>query len=132
MTNCVHLIQVARELDKLLLSTKKEKVEKNWFKKAAEEMDIELSDDDLEDDESMRIEARKKEMKRSGDTAAKQAELSALLATPIVQAGFSGKYPTMTGRLELPKSMTGTFWSANHHLSLLLWSLNKHAGVIFQ
>ena len=98
---------MARELDKLLLTSKKEKVEKNWFKKAAEEMDMELSDNDelAANDESLRIEARKKEMKRSGDTAAKQAELKALLETPIVQSGFSGKYPTMTGRLEMPKGM---------------------------
>ena len=63
--------QVARELDKLLLTSKKEKVEKNWFKKAAEAMDMEISDmdDDELADEALRIEARKKEEKRSGDTS---------------------------------------------------------------
>ena len=39
-------VQVARDLDKLLLTTKKERVEKSWFKKAAEEMDIAYSGDD--------------------------------------------------------------------------------------
>ena len=99
-------------MDKLLLTSKKERVEKNWFKKAAEAMDMEVSDNDDElaanADESLRIEARKKEEKRSGDTAAKQAQLKALLETPIVQSGFSGKYPTMTGRLEMPKGMAET------------------------
>merc|ERR1719383_86964 len=72
-------------------------------------MDMELSDDDdANADESLRIEARKREEKRSGDTAAKQAELKALLETPIVQSAFSGKYPTMTGRLEMPKGMAET------------------------
>jgi len=102
-------VQVARELDKLLLSSKKERVEKSWFKKAAEEMDIEVSDDGDEaaarNDESVRIELRKKELRKSGQTAAKQAELNALLATPILSTGFSGKYPTMSGRLEVPKHL---------------------------
>ena len=36
-------VQVARELDKLLLTTKKEDVNKSWLKKTAEEADIDYS-----------------------------------------------------------------------------------------
>jgi len=57
------------------------------------------------DDEATRFEKEKRDLKRSGETASKQAELNALLATPLIQSGFSGKYPTMTGKLELPKSL---------------------------
>ena len=88
-------------------------MEKSWFKKAAEEMDIEVSDDEgsaaARNDESVRIELRKKELRKSGQTAAKQAELNALLATPMLSAGFSGKYPTMSGRLEVPRHLAGTW-----------------------
>ena len=69
------------------------------------------------DDEATRFEKEKRDLKRSGETASKQAELNALLATPLIQSGFSGKYPTMTGKLELPKSLAGSqvysFKSAN-------------------
>jgi len=43
-------MQCAQRLDKMLLKTKKEKLDKNWWKKAAEEADIILSDHDDEDD----------------------------------------------------------------------------------
>jgi len=99
-------VQVARELDKLLLSSKKEQVEKSWFKKAAEEMEIEFSgneDEEDDDDERVRLQRHKETTKRKNDIQSKQFELSRLLALPITQSGFSGKYPTMSGRLAMPK-----------------------------
>ncbi len=76
---------------------------KSWWKRAAEEADLELSEDEYEDQEdtvaSSRLNADNKRK-----MAAKEAELNALLATPFAMAGntYSGKYPTKTGRLELP------------------------------
>ena len=39
---------------------------------------------------------------RKQQIAAKSRELAALLAVPLTTQGFSGKYPTKSGRLELP------------------------------
>ena len=98
-------VAVARELDKLLLTSKKEHVEKSWFKKAAEEMDIEYSGSEDEDDEATQLSKRKDLVKRQSTTQAKQFELNHLLSLPITQSGFSGKYPTMSGKLELPRNL---------------------------
>ena len=43
-------VNTARKLDKLLLDNRKEEVEKNWLKKAAEEAELELSDDNDDND----------------------------------------------------------------------------------
>ena len=37
--------------------------------------------------------------------AAKSAELKSLLSVPLISQGFSGKYPTKSGKLELPKQL---------------------------
>ena len=39
--------------------------------------------------------------------ALKQAELDALLDVPLTSMGFSGKYPTKTGKLEMPDQFSG-------------------------
>ena len=88
------------------------------------------------DDEATRFEKEKRDLKRSGETASKQAELNALLATPLIQSGFSGKYPTMTGKLELPKSLEGSqvysqFQNLVDYISFLVWLENYHAVVRF-
>ena len=48
-------VNLARSLDKLKLSMCKEDVKKNWLKKAAEEAELELSND--EDDDKTRARA---------------------------------------------------------------------------
>lgn len=93
-------VQTARTLDKLLLDVRKEDVEKTWLKKAAEEAELEISDSESDDDDGI----SKKQVK--ADTQAKikgvRAQLNTLLATPIHTQSFGGKYPTMSGRLQLP------------------------------
>ena len=42
-------------MDALSIKTKKEKLDKNWWKKAAEEADIILSDHDDEDDKREKV-----------------------------------------------------------------------------
>ena len=39
--------------------------------------------------------------------AAKAAELEGLLDVPLTSMGFSGKYPTKTGKLEMPDQFSG-------------------------
>jgi ATP-dependent RNA helicase DDX24/MAK5 len=93
-------VNTARELDKLLLAAKKEEVSKSWFKKAAEEADLVVSESDDEDEfgePKSKVQADHKSQIKS-----KRAELHSMLATPMHSQGFSGKYPTMSGRLQLP------------------------------
>ena len=107
-------VQVARELDKLLLTTKKEDVNKSWLKKTAEEADIDYSEDSDEDCTQMKDEAsfrlkEKEANKRKSSIDAKRYELKQLLCLPVTQYGFSGKYPTMTGQLQLPSDFKGIY-----------------------
>lgn len=105
-------VQVAKELDKLLLSTKKEEVNKSWFKKAAEDADLEYSeasDDSCNAKNEISTLAKAKEIsKRNANVGRKRLELQQLLALPLTQHGFSGKYPTKTGQLQLPSDFQGS------------------------
>ena len=105
-------VQVAREVDKLLLTTRKEEINKNWMKKIAEEAELEYSEaSDNEEtnakDEMTSIAKSKELSKRKSNLEQKQYELNMLLAQPLTQQGFSGKYPTMSGQLNLPKEFQG-------------------------
>lgn len=98
-------VNTARELDKLLLAEKKAEVSKNWLKKAAEEAELELSESEPEDefgDSKSKVHADQKNRIRM-----KKAELNGLLSAPIHAQGFSGKYPTMSGRLQMPADFKG-------------------------
>ena len=104
-------VQVARELDKLRLEARKKDVSKSWWKKAAEEAELEVSDmdnsdedDDLEDKSGTAAAKAKASKVR---IAAKQTELDALLSTPLTDQRFSGKYPTKSGKLEMPAQFAG-------------------------
>jgi ATP-dependent RNA helicase DDX24/MAK5 len=103
--------QVARELDKVLFRSKKEEVNKSWFKKAAEEADLEYSE--ASDDscnaknEISSLDKAKETSKRNTNVENKRLELKQLLALPLTQHGFSGKYPTKTGQLQLPSDFQG-------------------------
>ncbi len=95
-------VQIGRELDKMKLSVRKTEVEKSWWKKAAEEADLILSGSDGDDDDAENAKSRQSAAQKA-KVAQKQAELDALLATPLTAMGFSGKYPTKMGRLEVPE-----------------------------
>ena len=45
----------------------------------------------------------KKKSNAKGQIQMKQLELDQLLQTPLISQGFSGKYPTKSGKLQLPK-----------------------------
>ena len=96
-------------MDKLKLGARKKEVEKSWWKRAAEEAELVLSESEGEGEEAGeerggKTKARAVERQR---IAQKQAELDALLDVPLTSMGFSGKYPTKTGRLEMPDQFTG-------------------------
>lgn len=95
-------VNLAREVDVMDLRARKESSEISWLEKAAEEMDIILSES--EDDErhdgngsrKHRMDATLKLIKM------KKNHLSKMLQTPLFPGGFSYKYPTATGKLLVP------------------------------
>ena len=96
-------VNAARELDKLLLASKKEEVEKNWFKKAAQEAELEYSDSDSDSAENQfdHVKSRQRASQKA-KIKAKRAELTHLLATPLHAQKYAGKYITMGGKFQLP------------------------------
>jgi len=90
-------VNTARTLDKFLWDQRKEDAQKNWLKKAAEEAELELSEDDMEDESSQRKKADLKSKIKST-----KAQLAVMLATPIHSQSYAGKYPTMSGKLRYP------------------------------
>ena len=102
-------VNTARQLDKLLLASKKEEVEKNWFKKAAKEADLEYSDDSANDSENEFTQARSRQKANAKSKInAKKSELSHLLALPLHHQTYHGKYLTMSGKLQLPSEFKTT------------------------
>ena len=95
-------------MDKLKLGARKKEVEKSWWKKAAEEAELVLSESEVEDEvaEERGGKTKAKAVERQR-IALKQAELDALLDVPLTSMGFSGKYPTKTGKLEMPDQFAG-------------------------
>ncbi|KAF7995093.1 hypothetical protein HCN44_004565 [Aphidius gifuensis] len=80
-------INIAREIDKLELMSRRDNVQKGWLKNAIEEMDLILDEDQLETTmESKETADLKRQLK------AKRKELDRHLSTPLFPKGFSGKY----------------------------------------
>ena len=96
-------VNVARELDKLKLTFRKEEVSKSWWKKTAEEAELEYSDSD--NDSDVDICASKKVSNAKIKIENKTRELHSLLLAPLMSSGFSGKYPTKSGKLEAPSDL---------------------------
>lgn len=81
-------VDVAREIDKLELKCRRKNTQKNWLRKAAEDMDI-VVEDDVDSDSS--IESDEAALRRQ--LKAKKHQLQSLLSKPIFPKGFSGRYP---------------------------------------
>ncbi len=92
-------VNLARSLDKLLLDSRKEEAEKTWLKRAAEEAELELSD---EEDEGAPTSQEKAQLRNKIKST--RTQLNSLLATPMHNQRFLGKYPTMSGKLMLPSN----------------------------
>ncbi|KAK0181215.1 hypothetical protein PV327_003517 [Microctonus hyperodae] len=81
---CVNL---AREIDKLELKCRRDNVQKGWLKKAVEEMDLVLDEDQIETTMECKESA---DLKRQ--LKIKRKQLSSLLSKPLFPKGFSGKF----------------------------------------
>ncbi|KAL7303794.1 hypothetical protein TKK_0003922 [Trichogramma kaykai] len=82
-------VNVARDIDKLELTCRKENFDKSWRQKAAREMDILLDDDDADEQDSEEAKG-KADAKRS--LQGKKARLEALLKKPLFPKNYSGKF----------------------------------------
>merc|ERR1712001_445387 len=67
----------------------------------------------MKDEASFRLK-EKEANKRKSSIDAKRYELKQLLCLPVTQYGFSGKYPTITGQLQLPSD-----FKASKHTSAI-------------
>ncbi|XP_077277605.1 ATP-dependent RNA helicase DDX24 [Temnothorax americanus] len=81
-------VDVARDIDKLELKSRRQNNQKGWLRKAVEDMDMVLDeeDDDESSTESEEAAALKRQLK------AKKSQLRFLLSKPMFPKGFSGKY----------------------------------------
>ncbi|XP_032665529.1 ATP-dependent RNA helicase ddx24 [Odontomachus brunneus] len=82
-------VDIARSIDKLELKCRRENTQKNWMKKAMQDMDMVIDDANIDDDESPESEeaaALKRQLK------AKRRQLQSLLTQVVFPRGFSGKY----------------------------------------
>ncbi|XP_047002062.1 ATP-dependent RNA helicase DDX24 isoform X1 [Schistocerca americana] len=90
-------VHLARELDKLELTCRRHHAKNNWFHKAIKDMDLVLDENEMPSGLSRETAV---EIKRVASLKRKQ--LNTLLSKPIFPRGFSGKYPTKTGQLQVP------------------------------
>ncbi|XP_067006519.2 ATP-dependent RNA helicase DDX24 [Anabrus simplex] len=94
-------VRLARDLDQLELASRRNNAQTSWFQKAVKEMDIIIDKDDLPtkftEDTSAKIKKQARIVRQ---------QLNALLERPLFRKGFSGKYPTRTGKLEVPFETT--------------------------
>ncbi|XP_055920593.1 ATP-dependent RNA helicase DDX24 [Eupeodes corollae] len=96
-------VNLAREVDKLELKIRRTQSEIGWIKKNADEMEMILGDMDdnsgeSDDDDAFIIEKRRNRQHLSSV----REELKQLLGQQIFPRGFSYKYPTSSGKLEMP------------------------------
>ncbi|XP_011305135.1 ATP-dependent RNA helicase DDX24 [Fopius arisanus] len=89
-------VNVAREIDKLELRCRRDNVQKGWLKKAVEDMDLVLDEDQVESTmESKESAELRRQLKR------KRQQLRILLLKPLFPKGFSGKYLEMNTNVQI-------------------------------
>uniref|UniRef100_A0A0A1WHP7 ATP-dependent RNA helicase n=1 Tax=Zeugodacus cucurbitae TaxID=28588 RepID=A0A0A1WHP7_ZEUCU len=96
-------VNLAREVDKLELKQRRTQSEIGWMKKHAEEMDMIIDGFNDEsgsdqDEDAFVIERRRDRVHLENI----RAQLRSLLSKPMFPSGFSFKYPTSTGQLQMP------------------------------
>ncbi|XP_043484894.1 ATP-dependent RNA helicase DDX24 [Leptopilina heterotoma] len=81
-------VDIAREIDKLELNSRRNNLQKDWIRKAAEDMDMIIEDArEYSTTENEEIANTKRALK------VKRNQLMNLLSKPLFPKGFSGKYP---------------------------------------
>ncbi|KAK7501083.1 hypothetical protein BaRGS_00007568 [Batillaria attramentaria] len=101
LNNLKPLVALAIDIDKKEHKFKSDKRHNGWLHKAAEEMDIDMDEDLLAD-----VGSSQEQEQLASELNGLKKKLASLIQRPMVQAGFSGRYPTKTGQLVVPKSFT--------------------------
>ncbi|XP_076681119.1 ATP-dependent RNA helicase DDX24 isoform X2 [Andrena cerasifolii] len=89
-------VNVAREIDKLELKCRRDNSQKGWLRKAVEDMDLFLE----EDEEELELETKEMADLRH-QLKIKNRHLASLLSKPLFPKGFSGKYLDANIELEI-------------------------------
>uniref|UniRef100_A0A1E1X5Q3 ATP-dependent RNA helicase n=1 Tax=Amblyomma aureolatum TaxID=187763 RepID=A0A1E1X5Q3_9ACAR len=96
-------VELARKLEAESHRVRRSNYEDNWLQRAAREMEIDLDKRMLSNTDEKKKADTKRKLK------AMQFQLSEMLKKPLFPSGFSGKYLTHQGALEVPKvRMDGT------------------------
>ncbi|XP_076230971.1 ATP-dependent RNA helicase DDX24 [Calliopsis andreniformis] len=89
-------VEIAREIDKLELKLRRNNSQKGWLRKAVEDMDLVLEEDEEE------VELETKEMADlKHQLKIKRHQLASLISKPLFPKQFSGKYLDTNIQLEL-------------------------------
>lgn len=98
MLKAVHKrVELARRLEAESHRVRRSTYEDTWLQRAAKEMEIDLDKRMLSNTDEKKRADTKRRLK------AMQLQLSEMLKKPLFPSGFSGKYLTKQGTLELPK-----------------------------
>ncbi|OAD59683.1 ATP-dependent RNA helicase DDX24, partial [Eufriesea mexicana] len=89
-------VDIAREIDKLELKCRRDNSQKGWLRKAVEDMDLILEED--EDDLATEIKETA-DLKRQ--LKIKKRQLESLMSKVLFPKGFSGKYPDVNIEFKL-------------------------------
>lgn len=89
-------VDIAREIDKLELKCRRDNSQKGWLRKAIEDMDLVLEED--EEDSELRI---KEQADLKHQLKIKKHQLTSLMSKLLFPKGFSGKYPDVNIELKL-------------------------------
>ncbi|XP_075165605.1 ATP-dependent RNA helicase DDX24 [Haematobia irritans] len=109
-------VDLAREVDVQELKLKRIQSEMGWMKKTAEEMDMVIdgyndeSGGSDQDEDAFIIEKRRNRI----HLANTRHQLKTLLSRPIFPKGFSFKYPTASGGLQVPEMSNGSKINSNN------------------
>lgn len=101
-SNCMNGIKervtLARQIEKMEYFNSKAKHQNSWIQQAADALEIDLDDDDLiggkQDDQEEKDKRKALKMMKK--------QLKHLLSQPIFKAFLKTKYPTQTGKLDIP------------------------------
>ncbi|XP_017877753.1 ATP-dependent RNA helicase DDX24 [Ceratina calcarata] len=89
-------VDIAREIDKLELRSRRDNSQKGWLRKAVEDMDLVLEEDEEELASDIKETADLKHQLK-----VKKRQLASLMSKPLFPKGFSGKYPDINVELKM-------------------------------
>ncbi|KAG8880681.1 ATP-dependent RNA helicase [Tulasnella sp. 332] len=110
-----HRVSLARRVDSASHKITKANHDRNWMKKTAEEMEVEVDSDFLgesDDEEGMPSSGSNRHAKEKSEIAALKSELAYLLRQPLLARGISIKYITSGSRSVVDEIVAGTNHSA--------------------